>query len=171
MKGMLKALTAVAMAAAFTATTAQAQARFGVAGTGAFSLESGGGSSMGAMALADIAMNNSPIGIRLDGAYYFDDGGAVQFNADAVYTFQTSETSVVHPYILAGGTWMAPDDFKNGRFGVAGGAGFNFMLQSNRNITPFAEARFDYLFKKTISGVELDAAKNLQVAVGVKIGG
>ena len=47
MKGMLKGVAALALATMFAASSAQAQAKFGVAGTGLFSLESGGGSAKG----------------------------------------------------------------------------------------------------------------------------
>ena len=174
MKGMLKALTAVAMATAFTASTAQAQSApyFGVAGTGMFSLEEGGGSMFGGTALVGITPATMPIGFRVDATVLhksFDEGGSItpiQGTAGVVYTFQTAETSKIHPYLLAaGGVYHVGangGDFTKPTAKV--GAGFDYMLSSVR---VFAEPTFNLLFL----GDEAGTQKSLQVNVGVKFGG
>jgi hypothetical protein len=123
MKGMLKALTAVAMATAFTASTAQAQnsmpVTFGVGGGVNLPLSNFKDvAKLGfqGTALVGFAPANLPIGFRVDGTYQqnkYDNDFATAFGdgkwqtiygtANVVYTFKTAETSKIHPYLIAGG--------------------------------------------------------------------
>ena len=170
MKGMLKALTAVAMATAFTASTAHAQAavNFGVAGTGIFSLEEGGGSMFGGTALVGFGSASSPIGFRVDGTVTHKNGVTpIQGTGDIVYTFQTSASSKIHPYILAGGgVYHASEDgFSLTKPMAKAGAGFDYPVN---NIKIFAEPTFNMLFLGDENG---GTQKSLQANVGVKFGG
>lgn len=169
MKGMLKALTAVAMATAFTASTAQAQSKpyFGVAGTGMFSLESGGGSMFGGTALVGISPASSPVGFRVDATVLHKSGVTpIQGTADVVYSFKTAEASKVHPYLLAGGGiyHVSSGGFSTTKPLAKAGAGFDYMLSS---VKVFAEPTFNLLFLGSGAGTQ----KSLQVNVGVKFGG
>jgi hypothetical protein len=189
MKGMLKALTAVAMATAFTASTAHAQTpvSFGVGGgvnvpLGDFS----DGAKLGfqGTALVQFAPANLPVGFRVDGTYQqnnFDtdfttvDGKfqTIYGTADVVYTFKTAESSMFHPYLIAGGgfysmknkpdtpTTSNPEDTES-KFGVNGGAGFDYAAGG---ATIFLEARFHNVF---ISG---NNQSFVPITVGVKFGG
>src|SRR5688500_939469 len=71
MKGMLKGVAALELASALFTTSAQAQGvQFGVAGSGLFSLEEGGGSDFGGSVLVGFGGGaDSPIGFRIDGTY------------------------------------------------------------------------------------------------------
>ena len=123
MKGMLKALTAVALASAFVATSAQAQksmpVTFGV----------GGGVNLPLSNFKDVAKlgfqgtgmvgfapANLPVGFRVDGTYQqnkYDNDFAtaagdgkwqtIYGTANLVYTFKTAESSKIHPYLIGGG--------------------------------------------------------------------
>jgi hypothetical protein len=164
MKGMLKALTAVAMAAAFTATTAQAQAApyFGVAGTGMFSPETGGGSIFGGSALVGFGNSSSPLGFRVDGTVLHKSGVTpIQGMGGVTYTFQTSESSKIHPYLIAQGGVYHTSGFTKPT--ARAGAGFDYMLN---NVKVFAEPTFNLLFAGNGAGTQ----KSLQVNVGVKFG-
>ena len=189
MKGMLKALTAVAMATAFTASTAHAQTpvTFGVGGgvnvpLGDFS----DGVKMGfqGTALVEFAPANLPVGFRVDGTYQqnkFSDDLAAGVNgdgkfqniygtADVVYTFKTAESSMFHPYLIAGGGVYNGkakfdsdiDTESSTKFGVNGGAGFDYAAGS---ATIFLEARFHNVF------TEGSNTTFVPITVGVKFGG
>lgn len=162
MKGMVKGLTAIALATALFAAPAHAQGSVGIGGSGLFSLEEGGGSDFGASAMFGWAGANG-FGFRADASYIFSDPASVLVNADVMYRFMTSETSTIHPYILAGGTLLGLDTFDEMLYGINAGAGFDFMM-SNSNITPFAEARFVYTFEKDLFA----SASWLQAIAGVK---
>ena len=106
MKGLLKGVAALALVAAFSASSAQAQGvNFGIAGTGLFSLETGGGSMFGGTALVGFGGSaTSPLGFRVDGTVLHKNGiTPVLGTVDVVYTFATAATSMFHPYLLAGG--------------------------------------------------------------------
>lgn len=164
MKGIVKGLSALALATAVFAAPVQAQGSMvGVSGVGIFSLEEGGGSEFGAGALFEWAGANG-FGARLDGNYLFDPETFV-INANIMYTFMTSEGSMVHPYILAGGTLFGYDSFDENQFGVSAGTGANFQLQ-NSPITPFVDARFVRTFEKDL----IPGTSNLLVNAGVKFG-
>lgn len=163
MKGMVKGLSALALAMTLAAAPVHAQGSFGIGGSGIFSLESGGGSNFGATALYEW-MGANGFGFRADGSYFFDPG-AVHFDADVAYRFMTASTSMIHPYILAGGNYTADDSFDNGQFGVNAGAGFNFMLE-NSSLMPFVEARFVYLFEKDL----IPSSSSLLATAGLKFG-
>lgn len=168
MKGIVKGLSALALATAVFAAPVQAQGTMvGVSGAGVFSLEEDGGSSFGAGALFEWS-GASAIGFRADGQYFFEDPGSFLFNANVMYTFMTAESSMVHPYLLAGGGLLADDSFDNTQFAISAGAGANFRLQ-NSNITPFVEARFFRTFEKDL----IPGTSNVLANAGIKfaIGG
>jgi hypothetical protein len=188
MKGMLKALTAVAMATAFTASTAHAQTpvSFGVGGGVNVPLSDfGDQAKLGfqGTALVQFAPANLPVGFRVDGTYQqnnfsddfataFGDGKVQQIygTADVVYTFTTAESSMFHPYLIAGGGVYngkakfdgVSDSESSTKFGVNGGAGFDYAVGS---ASVFLEARFHNVF------TEGSNTTFVPITVGVKFGG
>jgi hypothetical protein len=187
MKGMLKALTAVAMATAFTASTAHAQTpvTFGVGGGVNIPLSDfGDAAKLGfqGTALVQFAPANLPVGFRVDGTYQqnkFDtdvtevDGKFQQIygTGNVVYTFKTAESSMFHPYLIAGGgayNMKAKTDVEGDeegsstKFGVNGGAGFDYAAGG---ATIFLEARFHNVF------TEGSNTTFVPITVGVKFGG
>jgi len=194
MKGMLKALTAVAMATAFTASTAHAQTpvSFGVGGGVNIPLSDfGDAAKLGfqGTALVQFAPANLPVGFRVDGTYqqnkFSDDQAAgplgdgkfqnIYGTADVVYTFKTAESSMFHPYLIAGGgvyngKAKLDSDVDTGsdtKFGVNAGAGFDYAAGS---ATIFLEARFHNVFTSD----DATGASNttfVPITVGVKFGG
>lgn len=169
MKGLLKGVAAFALVAALSASSAQAQGvRFGVAGTGLFSLESGGGSQFGGMALVAFGGGaSSPIGFRVDGTFLKKNGvTTIPVTADVIYTFVTAASSMFHPYLLAGGGLVHAS---GGGASVTkpmakAGVGADYMMSS---VMLFGEATFDGFFYGGGSGT----TKALQVNLGVKFGG
>ena len=189
MKGMLKALTAVAMATAFTASTAHAQTpvSFGVGGGVSLPLGNFGDASKTGFqgtALVQFAPANLPVGFRVDGAYMqnnFSDLQAGQAagdgkfqtifgTADVVYTFKTAETSRIHPYLIAGGgvynlKAKLDSDVDTGsdtKFGVNAGAGFDMAVGAAK---VFLEGRFHNIF------ISDNNTNFIPVTIGVKFGG
>ncbi len=169
MKGMFRGIAALALVAAFSASSANAQARFGVAGTGLFSLESGGGSEFGAMALVGFQKADTPIGFRVDGTFLKKSGvTSIPVTADITYAFKTAESSMFHPYLLAGGGLVHSSGFgaSTTKPMAKAGVGFDYNM-NNSSITLFGEATFDLFFYGGGSGT----SKSLQTNVGVKFGG
>jgi hypothetical protein len=193
MKGMLKALSAVAMAMALTASTAQAQnsmpVTFGVGGGVNVPLSDfGDQAKLGfqGTALVQIAPASLPVGFRVDGTYQqnkFDtdvtevDGKFQQIygTANVVYTFKTAETSKIHPYLIAGGGVYnmkakvdgGTDNGSDTKFGINGGAGFDMAVGAAR---VFLEGRFHNVFTSD----DATGASNtnfVPITVGVKFGG
>ena len=163
MKGMLKGVAALALATVFAASSVQAQAKFGVAGTGLFSLESGGGSAFGGMALVGFQKAESPIGFRVDGTVTHKGSTQIIGTADVTYAFKTAASSMFHPYLLAGGGVTHVPNLTKPMFKA--GVGFDYMMKSS--LTLFGEATFDGFFYGGGSGM----TKALQVNAGVKFGG
>jgi opacity protein-like surface antigen len=189
MKGMLKALTAVAMATAFTASTAHAQTpvTFGVGGGVSVPLgDFSDASKLGfqGTALVQFAPANLPVGFRVDGTYMqnkFSDLAASGPNgdgktqaifgtADVVYTFKTAETSRIHPYLIAGGGVYNTkakfdsdiDTESQTKFGVNAGAGFDMAVGSAK---VFLEGRFHNIF------ITDNNVNFIPITIGVKFGG
>lgn len=191
MKGMLKALTAVAMATAFTASTAHAQTPVSFGVGGGVNLPLGDFSDAAKLgfqgtALVEFAPANLPVGFRVDGTYQqnkFDtdftevDGKFQQIygTADIMYTFKTAPESRFHPYLIAGGGVYnmkakvdgGGDTGSDTKFGVNGGAGFNMAAGS---ATVFLEARFHNVFT---SDDDTGASNTnfIPITIGVKFGG
>ena len=164
MKGMLRGVAALALATVFATSTANAQGvKFGVGGTGMFSLETGGGSSFGGMFL--VGFGGGPdkmLSFRVDGTVLRDNGVTQLIpTVDVVYTFRSSETSMFHPYLLAGGGIVHTrfDGEGDTRPMAKAGAGFDYAMSS---VTLFAEPTFNLFF------YEGNTSKALQVNVGVK---
>ena len=165
MKGMLKGVAALALATMFAASSAQAQAKFGVAGTGLFSLETGGGSSFGGMALVGFQKADMPIGFRVDGTFLHKDGEWSELaTGDITYTFKTAESSMFHPYLLAGGGIVHVPSLTKPM--AKAGVGFDYNM-ANSKLTLFGEATFNMFFYGGLAGTQ----KALQTNVGVKFGG
>lgn len=165
MKGMLKGVAALALATMFAASSAQAQARFGVAGTGLFSLESGGGSSFGGMALVGFQKADMPIGFRVDVTALHKSGEWSELaTGDITYAFKTAESSMFHPYLLAGGGIVHVPSLTKPM--AKAGVGFDYNM-ANSKLTLFGEATFDMFFYGGLAGTQ----KALQANVGVKFGG
>ncbi len=164
MKGMLKGVAVLALAAVVGASSANAQGvHFGVAGTGLFSLESGGGSAFGGMALVGFGGKaGSPIGFRVDGTVTHKGATQIIGTADIVYTFVTAASSMFHPYLLAGGGVTHVPNFTKPMFKA--GVGADYMMG---NVMLFGEATFDGFFYGGGSGM----TKALQANLGVKFGG
>ncbi|HJP57624.1 MAG TPA: hypothetical protein VJ847_11435 [Gemmatimonadales bacterium] len=163
MKGMLKGVAALALATMFAASSAQAQAKFGVAGTGLFSLESGGGSAFGGMALVGFQKAESPIGFRVDGTVTHKGTTQIIGTADITYAFKTAASSMFHPYLLAGGGVTHVPDLTKPM--AKAGVGADYNMRSN--LTIFGEATFDMFFYGGLAGTQ----KALQANLGVKFGG
>lgn len=165
MKGMLKGVAALALATMFAASSAQAQAKFGVAGTGLFSLESGGGSSFGGMALVGFQKADMPIGFRVDVTALHKSGEWSELaTGDITYAFKTAESSMFHPYLLAGGGIVHVPSLTKPM--AKAGVGFDYNM-ANSKLTLFGEATFDMFFYGGLAGTQ----KALQANVGVKFGG
>lgn len=163
MKGMLKGVAALALATMFAASSAQAQAKFGVAGTGLFSLESGGGSAFGGMALVGFQKAESPIGFRVDGTVTHKGATQIIGTADITYAFKTAASSMFHPYLLAGGGVTHVPNLTKPM--AKAGVGADYNMRSN--LTIFGEATFDMFFYGGLAGTQ----KALQANLGVKFGG
>lgn len=166
MKGMLKGVAALALASALFTTSAQAQGvQFGVAGSGLFSLEEGGGSDFGGTLLVGFGGGaDSPIGFRIDGTYIASDEALAMFTANVIYTFMTSADSKFHPYLIGTGGYLmdvGSDIIDVSDFLAGAGAGFNIMME-NSNIRPFVEARFLNFF------FEGNSSQSVQALLGVK---
>ncbi|HEU4699927.1 MAG TPA: hypothetical protein VFS40_12155 [Gemmatimonadales bacterium] len=167
MKRILKGVAVLAAVAAFSAAPAHAQAKVGVAGTGLFSLESGGGSQFGGMAMVGFGGVNSPIGFRVDGTFSKKDGvTAIIGTGDITYAFKTAESSMFHPYLLAGGGIQR---LSGGGASLTKplakvGAGFDYMMGGGK-MALFAEPTFNLAFMGEENG---GTSKFLQTNVGVK---
>lgn len=171
MKRILKGVAVLAAVAAFSAAPAQAQmgVKVGVAGTGLFSLESGGGSQFGGMALVGFGSATSPIGFRIDGTFSKKNGvTAILGTGDITYAFKTAESSMFHPYLLAGGgiQRLSGGGASLTKPMAKAGAGFDYMLNGGK-IAVFAEPTFNLAFLGDANG---GTVKTLQANVGVKFG-
>jgi hypothetical protein len=166
MKGMLKGVAALALATMFAASSAQAQAKFGVAGTAMFHLDpSGGGTPLGGMALVGFQKADMPIGFRVDGTFLRDNGEWSELaTGDITYAFKTAESSMFHPYLLAGGGIVHVPSLTKPM--AKAGVGFDYNM-ANSKLTLFAEATFNLVFLGSGNGT----LKDLQTNLGVKFGG
>ena len=183
MKGIVKGLSALALATAVFAAPAAAQTpvQFGIGGGATLPLSDfADGASLGfhGNVLVQFAPAGSPVGVRVDGMYNRlsekEESGNGNFQvisgtANAVYTFQTAETSMFHPYLIAGvGAYnfkYAPevgDSESETKLGVNGGAGFDYNAGG---AVIFVEGRFHNIF---FEGSDLNM---IPITVGVKFGG
>jgi opacity protein-like surface antigen len=190
MKGIVKGLSALALATAVFAAPAAAQTpvQFGIGGGVTLPLgDFSDGASLGfhGNALVQFAPAGSPVGVRVDGMYqrlsFKDDVGVdgnfqvISGTANAVYTFQTAESSMFHPYLIAGaGAYnvkAAPDGFDSEsetKIGVNAGAGFDYNAGG---AVIFVEGRFHNVFMGDDSGVGPSNLNMIPITVGVKFGG
>lgn len=165
MKKMLKGAAVLAVLAAVSAAPAQAQVKVGVAGTGLFSLESGGGSRFGGMALVGFGGTTSPIGFRVDATFTKKDGVTdIIGTGDVIYSFKSAPSSMFHPYLLVGGgiTHLSGGGESLTKPMAKAGAGFDYMMNS---IVLFAEPTFNIDFLGDANG---GSNKYLQANVGLK---
>ncbi|HEU5049220.1 MAG TPA: hypothetical protein VFU00_02785 [Gemmatimonadales bacterium] len=156
MKRHIVAITLAALCLAGTRADAQG-IRYGLGGTGQFSLEEGGGSDFGFGAIVDF-IPVGHLGFRLDGSYLFNEGDDYfLLNGDAAYHFSTASRTL-HPYLLGGASLLGFDETE---FGVNVGAGANFHRPGG-SVGFFADARFNHFFDNSVSG--------LQIMAGVRFG-
>ncbi len=165
----MRTTIATLLLAGFVAAPSIAHAQgvtFGVAGTGLFSLESGGGSSFGGMGLVGFGgKEHNPVSFRVDGTVLSNNGTSILGTADIVYTFH-SPTSMLHPYLLAGGGIVHVPSLTKPMAKAGAGVDYHFQHR-NRGAVLFGEATFDLFFYGGGSGT----SKALQLNVGVKFGG
>ena len=165
MKRILAGLTALSLLASTQASLAYAQGlRPGLGLTGLFSLESGGGSAFGGVALLGIGGKlDQPLGFRLDGTVVHGNGAWSELGTgNVVYTFHTP-LRVLHPYLLAGGGIQHSPGFTKPM--AKAGAGFDYHLfHRNRGTVLFGETTFNLLFRGNGAGT----GKALQVNLGLK---
>src|SRR5688572_3962055 len=187
MKGMLKGVAALALSTALFASAAQAQTpvSFGLGGGLTLPLgDFGDAAKMGfhGMGLVEFQPASLPVGIRLDGSYHrvgfsdlFEDvvgegnHQIIMGTLNGVYTFTTAPESKFHPYIVAGvGMYNAKANVENAdndsetKFGINGGAGFNFGMGS---ASVFVEGRFHNIF------TEGSSTNFVPITLGVRFGG
>jgi len=165
MKRILAGLAALSLIASTQASLAHAQGlRPGVGLTGLLSLESGGGSAFGGMALLGIGGKlDRPLGFRVDGTVVHGSGVWSELaTGDVVYTFHTP-LRVLHPYLLAGGGIQHSPGFTKPM--AKAGAGFDYHLfHRNRGTVLFGESTFNLLFRGSGAGT----GKALQLNLGLK---
>jgi hypothetical protein len=170
MRHMAKAFAAVAVAAVIGASSATAQGvRFGVGGTGLFLLNTGGGSAWGGTALLGFgARESSPVSFRIDATVIHGQGETdIAGSANVLFTFRSAPSSMLHPYVLAGGGVYhlgAVDELTaETKPMVKAGVGVDYRM---RSVTLFAEPSILMVFL----GSGSPALKFLQATVGVKFG-
>lgn len=191
MKGIVKGLSALALATAVFAApvAAQTPVQFGIGGGATLPLgDFADAASLGfhGNVLVQFAPAGSPVGVRVDGMFQrlgFHDDLAVDGNwqvisgtANAVYTFQTSDASMFHPYLIAGaGAYnvkSAPDDFDSEsvtKIGINAGAGFDYNAGG---AVIFVEGRFHNVFMGDEDAIGESSSLNMiPITVGVKFGG
>jgi hypothetical protein len=191
MRVVSRAVAAVLVTMALSASAARAQgAEFSLGGGLGIPLSNFDDiAKLGWHGLAAVSFvpTGSPVGIQIDGQYHqFKLDNAVvgpgslkdRFvfgTADAVFKFKTAETSPVRPYLIGGagvynfkttgssdvGTVISTDNSTT-KFGVNGGAGFDFKAGS---AGLFVEGRFHNIFT---SGKDV---KFIPITVGVRFGG
>jgi hypothetical protein len=187
MKHLSRVLTGVALSAVLGATPVMAQgAEFSLGGGLSLPLSDFGdqfNTGWHGLAAVSFTPREFPLGFQVDGMYQrfsVDDGGGVdvdassrfiQGTANAVYKFQTAETSSVRPYLIGGvgiyNSKLTGDDVPDGLesetdFGLNAGAGFDFKFG---NVGAFVEGRFHNIFS------DPDDANFIPISVGVRFGG
>jgi Outer membrane protein beta-barrel domain len=184
MRAFRSAVLGAVLLATAGATPAVAQAKFSLGGGLSLPLgDFGDATSTGWHGLGAVSFTppNLPIGFQVDAMYNrfsFDnvpddfDGNfrIFQGTANAVYTFQTSEDSKVHPYLIGGVGFYngkasgddVGDTESDTNFGLNGGAGFDFMAGA---VGVFVEGRFHSVFS------EGDNTNFIPITVGVRFGG
>jgi Outer membrane protein beta-barrel domain len=184
MRGIARAVVAVGLGLGLHAASLHAQTpvRFGV--SGGLSVPSGSTSDglktgWNGTALVQFFPASSPVGFQVDGSFHrlsSDDNVTVPGHeqiidgtANVVYEFKTSESSRFRPYLIGGGgvynLKFKPDVGSSGsttKFGVNGGAGFNFGTAST---SFFVEGRFHNVF------VPNSDLHFIPINVGVRFGG
>jgi opacity protein-like surface antigen len=139
------------------------------------------------LAAVSVVPTGSPVGIQIDGQYHqfkldedvFGRGSLkdrfIFGTANAVFKFKTAETSPVRPYLIGGlgaynfkttgssdaGAVIDTDNSRT-KFGVNGGAGFDFKAGS---VGLFVEGRFHNIFT---SGKDINF---IPITVGFRFGG
>lgn len=168
MRHTLKAAAAAALLLALAAGPAEAQSRvrFGIGGTGLFSLESGGGSSWGGIGLVSYGPDHG-LGFRGDVTVTRgEDVTRLLVAGDAVYIFETP-LSVFHPYLIGGAGIFNASDNTDPMVKLGGGLEYHFAAR-NRGPVIFGEPTLNLIFAGDEGGGTSTA---LQVNLGVKLGG
>ena len=160
------ACAAVLVAVAVAPAEAQSRVRFGIGGTGLFSLESGGGTSWGGIGLLSYGPAHG-LGFRGDATVTRgDDVTRLLVTGDAVYIFETP-LSVFHPYIMGGAGIFHANDQTEPMVKVGGGLEYHFM-ERNRGPVLFGEPTLNLIFAGDDGGGTSTA---IQMNLGVKLGG
>lgn len=179
-------LSAVLMASVGAAPALAQGAKFAVGGGLTLPLGDFGdaaGTGYHGLAAVSFQPSGSPVGIQVDGMYQrlgADDDPIlgdidvnfqiIQGTANAVYRFQTSEDTKVHPYIIGGvglynlkqtGDDVIGDPGSETDFGINGGAGFDFNAGA---VALFVEGRFHNVF------TEGESTNFIPITVGVRLG-
>jgi len=170
MKGLLKGVAAFGLMAALGATSAHAQNLMTIGAGGGITIPSGSTSDAlktgwNAEGVFQYKPATSPVGLQIDGMYQqlkaSDAAKALDPTADkgviwsgtgnVVFWFPVSKETKIHPYVLGGGgVYNLKSKFTDGtsssvtKFGINGGAGFDFDLQSRAAF--FVEGRFHNVF-------------------------
>jgi hypothetical protein len=106
-----------------------------------------------------------PIGFRVDVTALHKSGEWSELaTGDITYAFKTAESSMFHPYLLAGGGIVHVPSLTKPM--AKAGVGFDYNM-ANSKLTLFGEATFDMFFYGGLAGTQ----KALQANVGVKFGG
>ena len=103
----------------------------------------------------------------------------IQGTANIVFTFNSSEESKFHPYLIGGvggynvkavGDDAEGSDSDETNFGVNAGAGFDFGLG---NLAAFVEGRYHAVFSGTVDPETLDdaTASFVPITIGIRFGG
>ena len=186
MRAMRSVMVGAALMALAGVAPAMAQggAKFSVGGGLTLPLgDFGDGANTGWHGLAAVSFvpNNSPVGIQVDGMYqrfgldeFFGDDAnfrLIQGTANAVYRFQTSEETKIHPYLIGGvglyngkvgGDDIVGDPESETDFGINAGAGFDFAAGA---VALFVEGRFHNVF------TEGESTNFIPISVGIRLGG
>lgn len=168
MRYTLKAAAAAALLAAVVTMPADAQSRvrFGIGGTGLFSLEDEGGTSWGGIGLLTYGPAH---GLNFRGDVTVtggDDRTNLLVTGDAVYIFETP-LSVFHPYLLGGGGIYNADDSTEPMLKLGGGLEYHFV-ERNRGPVIFGEPTLHLIFAGDDGG---GTGTAIQMNLGVKLGG
>lgn len=168
MRYSLKAAAAVALVAALAAAPvhAQSQVRFGLGGTGLFSLEGGGGTSWGGIGLVSYGPAHG-LGFRADVTVTGgDDLTRLLVTGDAVYIFDTP-LAMFHPYLIGGAGIFNANDNTEPMAKLGGGLEYHFV-ERNRGPVLFGEPTLNLIFAGDDAGGTSTA---LQLNLGLKLGG
>lgn len=164
-----RALCTVAVLVSYAllaAAPAHAQGmRFGFGATGIFSLERGGGSRAGGLAVLQFGRREWGASLRLDGTFTHGGGDWNEIaTANLVYTFHTPHWRL-HPYVLGGGGISHVPGVTKPL--AKGGLGFDYhLVHRNRGPVLFGESSLNVRFAGDADGGTQEA---VQANLGVRL--